>query len=92
MHVVVCYDVVDDRRRTKLFQGLKGYLEPVQKSVFEGQIGGRDHARMVAMIEERIDRGEDNVRIYRLCVGCRTVTEHIGVASMVPTEAEDIVI
>ena len=38
MYLVVCYDVTNDRRRARLLRRLRGYLEHVQKSVFEGEV------------------------------------------------------
>lgn len=92
LQVVVCYDVVSDARRNRLCDGLKGYLQHVQKSVFEGRISTRDYGRMLRWVGETIDHSEDNVRVYRLCTGCRGETEHIGKAFAVATRAEDIII
>jgi CRISPR-associated protein Cas2 len=92
LQVVVCYDVVSDSRRSRLCDGLKGFLQHVQKSVFEGRISARDYARMLRWVVETIDPSEDNVRVYRLCSGCRGETEHIGKAFVVATKAEDIII
>lgn len=91
-HVVVCYDVVADARRARLCDGLKGYLQHVQKSVFEGRISPRDYGRLLSWLGETIDQSEDNVRVYRLCPGCRGETEHLGKAFVVATKAEDIII
>lgn len=92
MHVMVCYDVPVDGRRKRLFEGLKGYIEPVQKSVFEGVVTPRAYARMVSWIDGLIDHEKDNVRIYRLCASCVGHAEHLGKAFAVQTEPEDIVI
>jgi CRISPR-associated endonuclease Cas2 len=37
MHVLVAYDVVDDRRRVRLAQRLTELLHRVQKSVFQAR-------------------------------------------------------
>jgi len=92
MHVIVCYDVPKSSRRTRIFQGLKGYIQPVQKSVFEGRLTPRSYARMIAWLEGTIVPSEDNVRVYRLCAGCRGHIEHLGRAFEVATEPEDIVV
>ena len=78
MYVVVCYDVVADRRRARLLKRLKDFLEHVQKSVFEGEISD---ARLVALrkaVAEVIDPREDTVRIYHLCGRCTPATEVVG--------------
>jgi len=92
MHVIVCYDVPKNSRRTRIFQGLKGYIQPVQKSVFEGRITPRSYARMLSWLQDTIDPSEDNVRVYRICVGCREHVEHLGRAFEVARGPEDIVV
>ena len=37
MHLIVTYDIIDDRNRTKLAKALEGFLNRVQKSIFEGE-------------------------------------------------------
>jgi CRISPR-associated endonuclease Cas2 len=64
MVLVLCYDVVADGRRARLFKGLKGYLRPVQKSVFEGRLPERRWDPMIRMVSRIIEPAEDSVRIY----------------------------
>ncbi|MBU1429981.1 CRISPR-associated endonuclease Cas2 [Myxococcota bacterium] len=92
MHLVVCYDVVLDNRRNRLFKQLKGYLRPVQKSVFEGQLPARHYPDLVRMIERTIDRQTDTVRIYHLCRACQGLTTLIGTAAPVPDGPENLII
>ena len=37
-YYIITYDIRDDRRRDKIFKLLKGYVTPVQYSVFEGYV------------------------------------------------------
>ena len=92
MHIVVCYDVVNDRKRTKLAKALKNFLERVQKSVFEGDISENRYLRMKKTIEKIIDLEIDTVRIYRLCERCIPATEIIGTGIFVEDQPEDIVV
>lgn len=92
MHLVVCYDVVEDKRRTRLFKGLCGFLRPVQKSVFEGHVPESRFPALVDLVEGEIDAETDTVRIYHLCRGCRGQTDLIGTSVRVPTEPVDIII
>ncbi|MCS6850116.1 MAG: CRISPR-associated endonuclease Cas2 [Gemmataceae bacterium] len=78
MYVVVCYDVVCDRRRTRLMRRLKGFLPHVQKSVFEGEIDDGPLVRLRDIIRAEIDPTEDTVRIYHLCNRCIPGTEIFG--------------
>ena len=92
MYVVVCYDVVCDRRRGRLLKRLKGFLSHVQKSVFEGEV---TEVRLVSMREKIvsvIDPTEDTVRIYHLCGRCIPATEVLGTGAYVETGDLDIVI
>ena len=70
MFVVVSYDVVDDRKRTKIAKAMKSYGERVQKSVFECRIDDRQFIRMKKTLESIMDMNEDSVRFYFLCKGC----------------------
>jgi CRISPR-associated protein Cas2 len=92
VYLVVCYDVVSDRRRARLLRRLKGFLPHVQKSVFEGEL---DDAQVVAlwrMIQEEIDPAEDTVRLYHLCGRCIPATEVLGVGVYVERgDADEVV-
>jgi CRISPR-associated protein Cas2 len=82
-HLVVSYDVTDDRRRVRLAGLLQDYVDRVQKSVFEGPVL---EARVEALrrgVTGLIDHDEDSVRVYFLCRRCREATEVIGVAARV---------
>ena len=92
MHVLVSYDVRDDRRRVRLMKMLKGFLEHVQKSVFEGELSEGAFGRLRAQIPGRIDMEEDGVRLYRLCSRCRLMTEVIGVGVLVDEGDGDVVV
>jgi len=92
LHVVVCYDVTSDSRRSRLHDGLRGLIEHVQFSVFEGRLSPRDHAALIRHIENTIDPTEDDVRVYRLCPRCRGEVDLYGQAGHVQTEAEDVVV
>lgn len=79
MFTVVCYDVVQDKRRTRLHKRLKGFLSPVQKSVFEGELPPTRLTPLLDTITRTIDHRTDTVRIYELCKGCRPLTRVVGV-------------
>ena len=79
MWVVVVYDVVADRRRRRFHDGMKAYLEPVQKSVFEGRLAPTRLRELEALIPRELDLGEDAVRVYLLCRGCAPLARSFGV-------------
>jgi CRISPR-associated protein Cas2 len=91
MYVVVCYDVVSDRRRARLLQRLKAFLPHVQKSVFEGHVTDARLLELREMIQREIDWEEDAVRVYHLCGRCTPATEVIGVGTYVERDEDQVV-
>ena len=64
--VLVIYDIVNNKRRTKLAKYLQGYGFRVQKSAFEAMIPERLYRKLADEIPGMIDKEEDSVRIYRI--------------------------
>jgi len=91
-HLLVSYDVVDNRKRLRLSKYLKGQMERVQKSVFEGIIPDRRLEALKGGIESRINRDEDSVRIYILCERCVSSVEVIGTGVYIEREDEDVLV
>jgi CRISPR-associated protein Cas2 len=92
VYVVVCYDVVCDRRRARLLKRLKGYLPHVQKSVFEGEISDARLVELRRVIGTVIDPAEDTVRLYHLCGRCIPATEVLGTGVYVERgDADEVV-
>ena len=92
MYVVVCYDIVDDRRRARVLRRMKDFLPHVQKSVFEGPLTDQRLPDLRAMLQREIDPTEDTVRLYFLCRRCIPATEVIGLGVYVDTDDADEVL
>ena len=92
MNLVVCYDVVEDRRRNRLFKGLCGFLHPVQKSVFEGHLPVRRFPALIDLIEAEIDHQTDTVRVYHLCKTCQGKIDLIGTSPEISRVPQDIIL
>ncbi len=92
MHLVICYDVVQNKRRAKLHKRLKGFLRPVQRSVFEGELPGHRHEALIRAIVDTIDHETDTVRVYHLCKACAGLTELWGTSVELPDGEEDVVL
>jgi CRISPR-associated protein Cas2 len=90
--IIVSYDVVSNARRAKLSKFLKGHLERVQKSVFEGEIGDRRYEALKQDIAKQINQEEDTVRIYTLCERCVASVDIVGTGVYIEREDEDIVV
>lgn len=67
---MVSYDIVDDRRRSKVLKFLKNFGKRVQLSVFECDLDDEMYQSMKAGVEELIDPKQDRTRYYRLCQAC----------------------
>ncbi len=91
-HLVVSYDIVDDRRRNRVARLLKGYLQRVQKSVFEGELLPAREQRLLDLLSLVIDPEEDSIRVYSLCARCREGVRVIGQGRPVEPPDEDILL
>ncbi len=90
--IIVSYDVVSNVRRAKLSKFLKGHLERVQKSVFEGEIGDRRYEALKQDIAKQINQEEDTVRIYTLCERCVASVDIVGTGVYIEHGDEDILV
>lgn len=70
MYVLVSYDIVDNKTRTRVMKLLKNFGERIQQSVFECDMDEAHYRRMKMGVEKLIDRDQDRVRYYRLCRLC----------------------
>lgn len=82
MMYVLVYDVVDQRRRTRLHRALKNFGTPVQRSVFELDLEPGEVARMMEMVSNTIQPEEDAVRVYRICSSCLTEARLLGAGTL----------
>lgn len=87
LFVLVIYDIVQNKRRTKFAKFLQGYGGRVQKSAFEAFLTPEKYDKLLAEIPRHINH-EDNVRIYRI-IGKGQVTAW---GSFLSEEAEAVVI
>jgi CRISPR-associated protein Cas2 len=90
--LVVAYDVVLNRRRTRLMKKLKKILPRVQKSVFEGPVEDKEIRDVRKAIGAETDAATDTVRVFHLCERCRGRTELFGNSTLVPDEPEDVIV
>lgn len=67
MLTVICYDIADDRRRSRVARLLEGHGERAQESVFECHLDSSSLHRLKSAIDHLIDPHADRVRYYRLC-------------------------
>lgn len=63
---LVAYDIADDKRRTKLFNKLKGYGESLQYSLFRCTLTPSERLRLRTEAWELIHHAEDRVLLIDL--------------------------
>jgi CRISPR-associated protein Cas2 len=78
MHVVVAYDISDDKRRTRIHKVLKSYGQWMQFSLFECVLTETQYAKLRARLAKIIKPDQDSVRFYFLCGCCQGKIERIG--------------
>jgi len=79
MLILVSYDIVDTKRRTRLAKKLLNFGMRVQYSVFECDLTS---AQLDALKEQAlpyVDLKQDSLRIYRMCEACMKNIESFGV-------------
>ncbi len=70
--IVVCYDITDDKRRSRLYRRLHKFGIGVQYSVFECLLTKSRFAEMQKIVKATIKPKQgDRVRYYSLCESCR---------------------
>lgn len=64
--VMVCYDVEDNKVRTRLFGQLKDLgLRPIQKSVFWGHLNVAEERAVLRLFREELDKATDRAFLVR---------------------------
>ena len=91
MFIVVSYDIVDDKRRTKVHKTLKNFGTPVQYSVFECQLDSPALERLQKRLKALIRPQEDSVRYYTLCEACLAKVKVAGRGEVTHVKAYQIV-
>ena len=75
---VICYDVPDDRRRTRISKHLDAFGDRVQYSVFEGRFPPPIFDEVLEGLLDLIDSDEDSIVIYGLCATCASKVLRLG--------------
>jgi CRISPR-associated protein Cas2 len=77
--VIISYDIVDTKRRTKLAKKLLNFGMRVQYSVFECELDAKQIAAMKKQVLEYVDLEKDSLRLYKLCETCVQQIESFGI-------------
>lgn len=90
MYVIVSYDIVKTKRRSKVAKELLNYGHRVQKSVFECTITEKQFIDLKIKLDKLINMEMDSVRFYDLCKRCVNNISISGWGTV--SEEEDIYI
>lgn len=78
MHIIVVYDIADNKRRERLRKALLRFGNRVQYSVFECELTSRQIEKMAKAIRSIMLEEKDNVRYYQICKNCVQSVEVFG--------------
>ncbi|NCJ08007.1 CRISPR-associated endonuclease Cas2 [Synechococcales cyanobacterium C] len=79
MFYLVCYDVVEDRRRNQVATLFEGYGMRVQKSVFECVLTPEQYQMILKRLPQYLDLAVDQVRFYPMSPRHRKKVVVVGV-------------
>jgi len=91
LRYIICYDILNDKRRAKVAKCLDGFGDRIQFSVFEAVL---DHAlfeKLIGKLRKLIDQEEDQIRAYTLCLSCAAKVRRLGKLAEGPAVGEETV-
>jgi len=68
---LICYDIIDDRRRYRIARCLEGFGDRIQYSVFEAVLDADLLTTMIQELESLLCPEEDKLAIIPVCSSCR---------------------
>ena len=75
---MVCYDILNDRKRRRVQKILEGHGERVQFSVFECDLTQGQLGSLKRRLRAEINLETDSLRFYSLCGTCSEKIEFLG--------------
>lgn len=87
MYVLIIYDIIDNKKRTKLAKHLQGYGFRIQKSAFEATISKSKYNKLLNEMPVFVSEG-DSIKVYKI-IGKGQVTS-FGVETDV--KQDDIIV
>lgn len=75
---LVCYDIADPKRLSRVFRFIKGKGLHLQYSVFLCRLTWTELLKLKEKMEGLIDKKTDDVRIYPLPAGCKVIAMGCG--------------
>lgn len=72
MQYVVCYDITDDARRSRISQVLLDFGVRVQESVFVAHLDNVLAERLRVRMQRVVDQERDRVHMFQICATCES--------------------
>ncbi|MBA3944209.1 MAG: CRISPR-associated endonuclease Cas2 [Herpetosiphonaceae bacterium] len=82
MFTIISYDIVQTKRRTRVFKLLKGYGTHVQYSVFECYLNPKQLAAVEEGLRKLIDLQTDSIRLYLLDITAVQRIQVLGIGQV----------
>jgi CRISPR-associated protein Cas2 len=90
---LVCYDIKDDRRRTRVAALLDGYGDRIQFSIFEILVSPETLEILRMELQDLIHLQEDRLAFFPQCSNCRKRQHWFGLgANSTLDEQEDFIL
>ena len=87
---LVCYDIADNKQRTKFFDLLKDLgLTPVQKSVFFGDLKKPEVSALISMSRKLLDSSTDSCLYFPTQLTVEEIRKCIGLKHFSYCEPDD---
>lgn len=86
---IVSYDIVENKKRTRVANILEDFGTRVQKSVFECRLETDKFNEMHGKLKAAMDTKTDSILFYLLCDGCIKQKSHLGYKIIGAAEAKD---
>lgn len=83
MQYIICYDIADDGRRSRVASCLLDFGTRIQESVFVANLDDDLAGRMRGRLARLVSEAEDRVHVFRLCSACEPKTWTLGQGQLV---------
>lgn len=83
MQYVICYDIADDARRSRVASSLLNFGSRIQESVFVANLDEELAERMRERLVKLISESEDRIHVFCLCSACEVKTWILGQGELV---------
>ncbi len=88
---LIVYDVVNNKRRSKIARHLEAVGERVQYSVFEVYLNEKEIKKLEKTLLDIVKKEEDSIRFYFLCATCKAKVKIAGKGVLTPAPNVTIV-